>query len=420
MPSAGESEPTPSKPSVFLSYASEDRVAATSIRDFMAAAGLDVWYDANELGGGDVWDKKIRQQIRECDYFVAVISAQTEGRHEGYFRREWRLAVERTLDMADDHAFLLPIVIDGTDQAVARVPEKFLAVQWLKVPGGVQNPGLAALCTRLVSGTMFEKPAPRRAPAARVAASSAPFPPEAQGTPPVVLPPFPAEEPGKKMRFLVHIAVWAGKSAWISFKRLPRWLRSIIVLWLCLALLTKGCSSDKVTTQHVTPETAERLKEVAEKYQGSAKAADVGKLGAEIAKEFTKDVGDNSGDSKPILVVPFGVPAAGTPEAKFADSTFAILYGRLAISHKESVGLGKEKLPTLDSNVAAERGKADHATYVVFGGIENPGPSATLRIAVVKVADGSVVSDNSYSVSGSDSSTIAAEVESKVPAVDDN
>ena len=82
-------------PSVFLSYASEDRPAARSIKDVLSAFGIDVWYDENELDGGDAWDQKIRRQIRGCDYFMPIISATTEARPEGYFRREWRLAVEK-------------------------------------------------------------------------------------------------------------------------------------------------------------------------------------------------------------------------------------------------------------------------------------------------------------------------------------
>ena len=141
-----------SAPSVFLSYASEDRSAAQTLKEALSALGLDVWYDESGLDGGDAWDQKIRRQIRECDFFMPVISAQTEVRPEGYFRREWRLAVERTLDMADDHTFLLPVVIDDTTQAGARVPEKFLSVHWLRVPGGRPTLALEALCRRLVSG----------------------------------------------------------------------------------------------------------------------------------------------------------------------------------------------------------------------------------------------------------------------------
>src|SRR5436309_6220845 len=93
---------------VFLSYASQDSEAARRICDALRAVGLDVWFDQSALRGGDAWDASIRRQIKECALFVPVISANTQAREEGYFRREWNLAVSRTLDMADDKAFLLP------------------------------------------------------------------------------------------------------------------------------------------------------------------------------------------------------------------------------------------------------------------------------------------------------------------------
>jgi hypothetical protein len=33
---------------------------------------------------------------------------------EGYFRHEWKLAIERAHHMAEQKAFLVPIVVDGT------------------------------------------------------------------------------------------------------------------------------------------------------------------------------------------------------------------------------------------------------------------------------------------------------------------
>lgn len=65
-----------------------------------------------------------------------MISSHTQERVEGYFRREWNLAVNRTLDMAHDQAFLLPVVIDGTTDGNARVPDKFRELQWTSLPGG--------------------------------------------------------------------------------------------------------------------------------------------------------------------------------------------------------------------------------------------------------------------------------------------
>jgi TolB-like protein len=121
---------------VFLSYASEDVAAAQRIAETLKAAGIEVWFDQNELRGGDQWDRKIRRQVGDCALFIAVISANTEGRKEGYFRLEWKLAVDRSQMMADDTAFLIPAVIDRTRQSAARVPDRFRHVQWMDLPGG--------------------------------------------------------------------------------------------------------------------------------------------------------------------------------------------------------------------------------------------------------------------------------------------
>jgi TolB-like protein/Tfp pilus assembly protein PilF len=121
---------------VFLSYASQDVEAAKGVCDALRAAGCEVWFDQNELAGGDAWDAKIRGQIKACSLFMPLISANTNSRLEGYFRREWKHAVERTQDMDESLPFLVPVVIDGTNDSEARVPEKFRHVQWTKLPGG--------------------------------------------------------------------------------------------------------------------------------------------------------------------------------------------------------------------------------------------------------------------------------------------
>ena len=121
---------------VFLSYASQDAEAAKRICDALRTAGVEVWFDQNELVGGDAWDAKIRGQVKACALFVPIISAATQARLEGYFRLEWKLAAQRTHTMADAKPFLLPIVIDATRDAEAHVPEEFRAVQWTRLPGG--------------------------------------------------------------------------------------------------------------------------------------------------------------------------------------------------------------------------------------------------------------------------------------------
>ncbi len=128
--------PPASARAVFLSYASQDADAARRICETLRTAGIEVWFDQNELVGGDAWDAKIRKQIADCALFVPIISAATQARGEGYFRIEWRLAAQRTHGMADDTTFLLPIVIDDTRDSDARVPAEFKAVQWTRLPAG--------------------------------------------------------------------------------------------------------------------------------------------------------------------------------------------------------------------------------------------------------------------------------------------
>ncbi len=99
-----------------------------------------MWFDQSELRGGDAWDRKIRGQIKECALFMPIISANTDARAEGYFRLEWHLAEQRTYLMAQDRPFLVPVVIDATSDAAARVPERFRERQWTRLAAG-ETPG---------------------------------------------------------------------------------------------------------------------------------------------------------------------------------------------------------------------------------------------------------------------------------------
>jgi TolB-like protein/Flp pilus assembly protein TadD len=141
---------TPSS-AVFLSYASEDASAAQRIADALRTAGVEVWFDKTELRGGDAWDQKIRHQIQTCALFVPIVSQHTQERLEGYFRREWKLAVERTHDIAEQKPFLVPVVVDATRDQEAFVPDGFRAVQWTRLPGGETPSDFIELIKRLLS-----------------------------------------------------------------------------------------------------------------------------------------------------------------------------------------------------------------------------------------------------------------------------
>jgi TolB-like protein/Tfp pilus assembly protein PilF len=137
---------------VFLSYASQDAEAAARVCNALRAAGIEVWFDQSELRGGDAWDQSIRKQIKTCALFVPVVSQHTHQRAEGYFRLEWKLAVDRCYLMSADKPFLVPVVIDDTPDDDERVPEKFREVQWTRLSPGETPRDFATRIGRLLSG----------------------------------------------------------------------------------------------------------------------------------------------------------------------------------------------------------------------------------------------------------------------------
>jgi TIR domain/SIR2-like domain len=121
---------------VFISYAREDLAAVQQIKAGLESAGITTWFDIDRLEVGDDYDRKIQRNIARCSYFIPVVSAATQRRLEGFFRREWSYAMDRVRNMADGALFILPVTIDATSAAEALVPDRFKALHFTQLPGG--------------------------------------------------------------------------------------------------------------------------------------------------------------------------------------------------------------------------------------------------------------------------------------------
>jgi len=442
-------------PSVFISYAAEDRVATRALRDTLAAAGLDVWYDENELSGGDAWDQKIRRQIRDCDYFMPVISVNTEARKEGYFRREWRLATERTLDMADDVLFLLPVAIDDTPEMGARVPEKFLSVQWLRAPGGQATPAFTSLLARLHAGDHHALPrgatGPTRAPFA-YHRTTAPFatpppaapppllPPAANPSPrdptgptPPPMPPFPhvPEKSGffHGIKFLAEVVWWAVTAAWIVFVRLPRWARILITIWIVITLFSTRCartieSPSPTPPRPTTTRTGDGTKKVRQAVERAAQSvreggltlekADLGKVAAEIAHVFRENASDAAAAGKSLVVIPFSRPNDETPEGKFAHAVFLYLYGQLSLERRNEVAV-TAPLPGEPAPAALHaRATALGAGFLLTASVAAEGDNPLLKVRLFSTAENQEVWTEDFPIKGADDTAVAAKIGAQV------
>jgi TolB-like protein len=311
--------------------------------------------------------------------------------------------------MADDHPFLLPVVIDDTNQSGARVPEKFFTIQWLRVPAGRSTPALEALCRRLVSGEAII-PKPAGSPQARIVkARGAKSPPQ--------YPEFPAERPGAKTQYWFHVFGWACRSAWIFFNQLPRWVRAFVYVWLCIGLLSKGCSDDDHPSSKISPGDAQKLHAISDEYHGSSDKDDISKLALQIARITSGGSAETPVERSPLLAMPFTAPSGDTEASKLADSTFAQVYGKMAISHPGRVALSQEAGACGDVKSAVERARSHHSLYVLCGAIGSDASVRVLNIKMARVSDGALVWSKSYPVAGADPAKIAEEVDSQVPAL---
>jgi hypothetical protein len=405
-------EVQPPLPSVFLSYASADRAAARLLRDCLAEAGLDVWLDEEELAGGEAWDAKIRNQIRTCTYFMPIISATTEVRREGYFRREWRLAVERTLDLADDVMFLVPVVIDDTRDAGARVPEKFFTVQWLRVPGGVPTPALRELARRLVRGDAMALDAAPLAPSAASAGKAGKSGKHAEPPP---FPKFPAyPEHGHKGRFLYDLVTWFGHLVHSLWCHLPRWLRVVAAVFIIFNLISwifresQPASSPRRNKSEIADQVKKSIGDAARAPEGKDKAA--------VAIEsLIGAAADAFQSGRPVTLIPFS--GEGDADEDYSDKVFEEVCELLQMDGKPRWGISPLPLkPDAPEAEAIGRGLRMKSRFVLTGhvGTPIPGQATVFTVRLFDSGKGELVWKETFETGTNDAATTARRIAEEV------
>jgi hypothetical protein len=132
---------------IFISYSSDDIAAARRLFAGLEEIGGDVaWFDKSALKPGDDWEQHILSAIQRCAIFVPLLSASTQSRTEGYFRREWDEAAERSRRI-QGRKFIFPVVIDaefGGMGGYTLAPPQFQTYQYSHAPKGELTEALKA------------------------------------------------------------------------------------------------------------------------------------------------------------------------------------------------------------------------------------------------------------------------------------
>lgn len=135
---------------IFLSYASQDRDAVLKLKAGLESAGLEVWYDQRRLEAGDLYEKKIRRNIEACTFFFPIISASACQRLEGYYRKEWFWAIERSKRFESSYPFIQPIVVDDVPYDAKGIPDEFANRHWQSFQDGVPTREFLELTKRRI------------------------------------------------------------------------------------------------------------------------------------------------------------------------------------------------------------------------------------------------------------------------------
>lgn len=115
---------------VFLSYSRKDKDSVESLKTSLETIpNLSCWYDKDDITAGDDFKEDIIVNIKKADLFIPLLSANSLADKDSYVFKEWSQAdiikVVKKEENQQVGNFLMPVTIDDTDRADARIPDFF-------------------------------------------------------------------------------------------------------------------------------------------------------------------------------------------------------------------------------------------------------------------------------------------------------
>lgn len=141
---------------IFISYAPEDLPAAQRVADALRESGIQARVEDTKSGD-------LKAEIEGSALFLAIISQNAKALPTGNFRNEWEIAAEFMDTLPRGVPFLLPIIVDDTDEYGIETPSAFGGVHWISQPDGDTSAELVEEVVRLLTiprGPVYFPPIP--------------------------------------------------------------------------------------------------------------------------------------------------------------------------------------------------------------------------------------------------------------------
>jgi hypothetical protein len=129
-------------PSVFLSYAREDRKRVEEVYDSLKAEGFNPWMDSRDIMPGNDWSSVIGEAIRAADLILIFISRHSISKR-GYVQTEIKGALSVLSELPEGAINLIPVRLDASN-----IPEPLQHIQAVEL---FEDGGWRKLLTSLKS-----------------------------------------------------------------------------------------------------------------------------------------------------------------------------------------------------------------------------------------------------------------------------
>jgi len=239
------------------------------------------------------------------------------------------------------------------------------------------------------------------------------------------------------LKFIAEVLWWIITAAWLLFRRAPKWVRAIVIVWFILSFVSYCARGGGSSEKREKPAAEKKLKP-AEVQAEIAKARDtlnqsglpagLTALGEEMAKRLATELKNSEAADKQIVAVPFAAGLTDPADVKFLTDVFTPLWGRLSIERAGDTALISTPLPAPSNEALASLGKKLDATFVLGARLVRapvpatpatttepapPAPAAAvpeLEVVLVRGENGAVAWSGRFPVSDSDPAALGAQI----------
>jgi len=96
---------------VFISYAKEDTDIAKILYNDLNSCGVQTWIDCENLLPGQNWKITIEKAIKECSYFIALLSSNSVSK-TGFIQNELKISLDILSSIPPNKIFVIPVRVD--------------------------------------------------------------------------------------------------------------------------------------------------------------------------------------------------------------------------------------------------------------------------------------------------------------------